>query len=77
MLNSIHFSLYKFASGFNLTIWFRLSLKSGFGGCGHKFDGWDGLGGFNEFGGFGGFDGFRGFADSTDSEDSTDSLGYL
>ena len=41
-----------------------LSLKRGFGGCGHGFDGCNrlgGLGGFDELGGFGGFDGLGGF----------------
>ena len=41
-----------------------LSLKHGFGGCGHRFGGCDGLGGlggFGRFGGFSGFDGFSGF----------------
>ena len=38
-------------------VWNRLSLKRGFGGCGHRLDGCDGLGGL---GGFGGFDGFSG-----------------
>ena len=43
---------------------FWLSLKQGFGGCGHGFGGWNGLdvhGLFNRLGGFGGFDGFAGF----------------
>ena len=31
-----------------------ISLKRGFGGCRHGFDGWDGLGGFDGFSGFGG-----------------------
>ena len=39
----------------------RLSLKRGFGGCGHGLGGCDGLDGFDGFGGFGGFDGFGGF----------------
>ena len=45
----------------------RLSLKRGFGGCGHRFDelgefgGCNGLGGFNGFSGFGGFSGFSVF----------------
>ena len=34
-----------------------LSLKHGFGRCGHGFDGRDGLGGLGGFDGFGGFDG--------------------
>ena len=41
-----------------------LSLKRGFGGCGHGFDGYDGLGrlgGFDGLGGFGRFDGFSRF----------------
>ena len=38
----------------------RLSLKRGFGGCEHGFDGCDGLGGFNGFSEFGEFDGFSG-----------------
>ena len=38
----------------------RLSLKRGFGGCGHRFDGCYGLGGLYGFSGFGGFDGFDG-----------------
>ena len=45
-------------------IFFGLSLKRGFSGCGHGFsrcDGLDGLGGFDGFGGFGGFDGLGGF----------------
>ena len=43
---------------------FWLSLKHGFGGCGHGFGGWNGLdvhGLFNRLGGFGGFDGLGGF----------------
>ena len=44
----------------SLTV-FRLSLKRGFGGCGHGLDGCDGIGGFDGLGGFGGFDGFSGF----------------
>ena len=51
----------------------RLSLKRGFGECGHGFDRCDGLGGlggldgsrgfggFDGLGGFWGFDGFSGF----------------
>ena len=39
----------------------RLSLKRGFGGCGHGFDGCDGLGGLVRFGGLDGFSGFGGF----------------
>ena len=45
----------------------RLSLKLGFGECGHGFDRCDrldelgGFGGFNGFSGFGGFDGLGGF----------------
>ena len=41
----------------------RLSLKRGFGGCEHGFDGCDGLdglGGLNGFSEFGEFDGFSG-----------------
>ena len=38
-----------------------LSLKCGFGRCGHGFDGCDGLGGLDRFSGFGGFDGLGGF----------------
>ena len=43
-----------------------LSLKRGFGGCGHGFDRCDGdelggLCGFDGFSGFGGFDGLGGF----------------
>ena len=38
-----------------------LSLKRGFGGCGHGFSGCDGLGGLGGFGGFNGFDGLGGF----------------
>ena len=41
--------------------WQRLSLKRGFGGCGHGFGGYDGLGGFDRFDGFSGFDGLGGF----------------
>ena len=35
-----------------------LSLKRGFGRCGHGFDGCDGLGGLDGSGGFSGFDGY-------------------
>ena len=42
---------------------FRLSLKRGFGGCGHGFGGCDGLGGLGGFGGFGGIGGFSGFGE--------------
>ena len=38
----------------------RLSLKRGFGGCGHGLGGCDGLGGFGGFDGFSGFKGFKG-----------------
>ena len=38
----------------------RLSLKRGFGGCGHGFDRCDGLGGLRGFDGFRGFGGFNG-----------------
>ena len=31
-----------------------ISLKRGFGGCRHGFNGWDGLGGFDRLSGFGG-----------------------
>ena len=31
-----------------------ISLKRGFGGCRHGFNGWDGLGGFDGLSGFGG-----------------------
>ena len=47
-------------------IFFGLSLKRGFSGCGHGFsrcDGLDGLGRFDGFGGFGGFDGLSGFGE--------------
>ena len=40
---------------------FRLSLKRGFGGCGHGFGGCNGLGGLGGFGGFCGFSGFGEF----------------
>ena len=40
----------------------RLSLKRGFGGCGHKFGRGDGLGGFGGFDGFEEFGGFHGFS---------------
>ena len=39
----------------------RLSLKRGFGGCGHGFSGCEGLGGLGGFGGFSGFSGLGGF----------------
>ena len=39
----------------------RLSLKRGFGRCGHGFGGVDGFSGFNGFSGFEGFSGFSGF----------------
>ena len=39
-----------------------LSLKRGFGGCGHGFSLCDGLGGLGGFGGFSGFNGFSGFS---------------
>ena len=39
----------------------RLSLKRGFGRCGHGFGGVDGFSGFNGFSGFEGFSGFNGF----------------
>ena len=50
---------------------YRLSLKCGFGGCGHRFDRCDGLGGLGGFDGIGGiggldefsrFDGFDGLS---------------
>ena len=41
---------------------FWLSLKRGFGGCGHGFSGCDGLGGLGGFSGFNGFSGFGGFS---------------
>ena len=40
-------------------IW--LSLKHGFGECGHGFGGFDGLGGFSGFDGFSRFNGFGEF----------------
>ena len=39
----------------------RLSLKRGFGGCGHRFDGCYGLGGLGGFSRFGGLDGLGRF----------------
>ena len=39
----------------------KLSLKRGFGGCGHGISGCDGLRGFGRFGGFNGFGRFDGF----------------
>ena len=39
----------------------RLSLKYGFGGCGHGFGESDGFDEFSGFGGLSGFDGFGGF----------------
>ena len=39
-----------------------LSLKHGFGRCGHGFSGCDGLGGFAGFAGFDGFSGFDRFS---------------
>ena len=44
---------------FRLRNW--LSLKRGFGGCGHGLDGLGVLSGFDEFSGFGGFYGLGGF----------------
>ena len=41
-------------------IFFGLSLKRGFSGCGHGFSRCDGLDGL---GGFGGFDGLSGFGE--------------
>ena len=43
-----------------ITKFLGLSLKSGFGGCGHGFDGCEGLGGLDGLSGLGGFDGFGG-----------------
>ena len=40
-----------------------LSLKRGFGGCGHGFGGCDRLGGFGGFDGLGGFGRFDGFSE--------------
>ena len=61
-------------------MFFRLSLKRGFGGCGHGFDGCDGLGRrgrLDGLGGFGGFDLLGGFCGFQDSADLADSLGYF
>ena len=44
-----------------LTLWIQLSLKRGFGGCGHGFGQCDGLSGFDRLGRFGGCDGLDGF----------------
>ena len=43
------------------TIRLRLSLKRGFGRCGHGFGECDGLGGLGAFDGLGGFDEFSVF----------------
>ena len=57
-----------FLTCFLVPVIIRLSLKRGFDGYGHGFDGCDGLGGlggfggFDEFSGFSRFDGFSGFA---------------
>ena len=54
---------------FKMTVNHWLSLKRGFGGCGHGFggcdiiDGLDGLSGFDGLGGFDGFSGFNGFSE--------------
>ena len=46
----------------NLFMTNGLSLKHGFGGCGHGFGRYYGLGGLGGFSGLGGFDGFGGFS---------------
>ena len=54
-----------FLTCFLVPVIIRLSLKRGFDGYGHGFDGCDelgGLGGFEGLGGFGGFDEFSGFS---------------
>ena len=54
-----------FLTCFLVPVIIRLSLKRGFDGYGHGFDGCDGLGGLGGFeglGGFGGFDEFSGFS---------------
>ena len=53
-------TLFTLSSWFISTFFSGLSLKLGFGGCGHDFGRCNGLGGLGGFDGFGGFGGLGG-----------------